>query len=545
VALIIINQLASFYFFRIDLTEEGRYTIKPQTIELLKNLDDDVYVEVFLEGDLNPGFTRIKNFTRETLEEFRVYSNNKIKYTFTNPELAASQNARKEFMSGLAQKGINPLNVVDNRNGQRSEKLIFPGAVISYGGLETGVMFLKGSTGRGSPQEVLNQAIEDVEYELANAIQKLVSTNQKKIGWVVGHGELDSLKIAGITSALSEQYLITKLNLSEVDAIEKYDLLFVAKPTSKFSQEDLYKLDQYIINGGKVIFLIDRLDAAMEKASDENYFALPLDINLDDMLFRYGVRINADLVQDISSVKYPIVTGQVNGRPQITPMEWPFFPLVNNYSTHPATRNLDASVFKFVSSIDTVKADGIKKTPLVFTSPYSRTLGAPVQVSAANLRKQLKPENFQGGPKPLAYLLEGKFTSLFKNRFKPEGVDEKTFTEAGVSRLVVISDGDLVRNEINGQTGEPRPLGFDPIFNVTFANQDFIMNLVSFLVNEDGIINARSKEIRIRPLDKTKVAEDRTYWQTINLAAPILLMILFGLLLSYTRRKKYSTEVSQ
>lgn len=542
-AVVVINQLASLYFFRIDLTEEKRFSIKPQTIELLQSLDDEVFVEVFLEGDLNPGFTRVKNYTREMLEEFRVYSGNKVRYTFTNPEEAASQKARNEFMGSLALKGINPMNVVDNKNGQRSEKLVFPGALISYGGFESGVMFLKGSTGRGSPQEVLNQAVEDVEFELANAIQKLVSTNQKKIGWVVGHGELDSLHTASLVNALLEQYQVFKVNLSEKKVVAGYDLLIVAKPVQKFSQPDLYKLDQYIVNGGKVIFLIDRLDAAMEKASDENYFAFPTEINLDDMLFKYGVRVNLDLVQDVSSLKYPIVTGVANGRPQITPLDWPFFPMVNHYATHPATRNLDASIFKFVSSIDTVKSAGIKKTPLIYTSQYSRILGAPVLVSAASLRT-LKPENFQSGPKPLAYLLEGSFTSMFKNRFRPEGIDEGSFKEEGVkTKIVVISDGDFVRNEINGQTGEPRPLGFDPVFNVTFANQDFMMNMVSFLTNESGIINTRSKEIIIRPLNKAKVADEKTYWQTVNLLVPVLLMIVFGLVLAYARKQKFSVGV--
>ena len=541
--LIVLNQVASNYFFRIDLTEEGRYTIKPQTIQLLRNLDDEVFIEVYLDGDLNPGFTRVKNFTRETLEEFRVYSNNKVRYTFTNPGSAISQNARNEFISSLAQKGISPLNVVENQGGQRSQKLVFPGALVSYGGLETGVMFLKGATGRGSPQEMLNQAVEDIEYELINAISKLVSTQSKRIGWVVGHGELDSLHVAGFTHALLEQYQVIKINLSEQKELTGYDLLIIAKPKSKFLPAELYILDQFIMTGGKVIFLVDRLDATMEKASAENYFAIPYEINLDDMLFRYGVRINPDLVQDISSVKYPVVTGQASGRPQITPIEWPFFPLVNHFSTHPATRNLDAVVLKFASSIDTIKTNDVVKTPLMFTSQYSRILAAPVKVSAAGLRAELKPDNFQAGPIPLGYLLEGRFISLFKNRFKPEGFDESKFIESGsATKMVVISDGDMVRNEISAQTGQPSPLGFDPIFNVTFANQDLMLNLISYLINEDGIINARSREIKIRPLDKTKIVQDRMYWQTINLVVPILIMIVFGLVINYIRSRKYSIK---
>lgn len=543
VALIVVNQLASLYFFRIDLTEEGRYTIKPQTIELLKNLDDEVFVEVYLEGDLNPGFTRVKNFTRETLEEFRVYSNNKVRYTFTNPESAISQNARNEFITMLAQKGINPLNVVENQGGQRTQKLVFPGALISYGGFEAGVMFLQGSTGRGTPQEKLNQAVEDIEYELINAINKLVSTQSKKIGWVVGHGELDSLNIASITQSLEEQYQVLNINLDENKELTECDMIIIAKPRSKFSPSELYTLDQYIMNGGKAMFLVDRLEASIEKASDENYFAIPYDINLDDMLFRYGVRINADLVQDISSVKYPVVTGQANGRPQITPIDWPFFPLVNHYSKHPATRNLDATVLKFVSSIDTIKTQGVKKTPLIFTSQYSRKLAAPVKVSAASLQADLKPENFQSGPLAVGYLLDGNFTSLFKNRFKPDGFDESKFKEVSpVTKVVVIGDGDVVRNEVNAQTGQPSPLGFDAIFNVTLANKDLILNLISFLTNENGIINTRSKDIKIRPLDKVKIVEERNYWQAINLVAPILIMIGFGLIINYVRNKRYAVK---
>jgi gliding-associated putative ABC transporter substrate-binding component GldG len=264
------------------------------------------------------------------------------------------------------------------------------------------------------------------------------------------------------------------------------------------------------------------------------------------MLFRYGVRVNPDLVQDISSVKYPIVTGQVNGRPQITPIEWPFFPLVNHYSSHPATRNLDASVLKFVSTIDTVKSSGIAKTPLIMTSQYSRVLAAPAKVSAASLRAELKPDNFQAGPKAVGYLLEGSFTSLFKNRFKPEWVKEGSAKDSSVpTKIIVISDGDIVRNEINSQTGEPKPLGFDPVFNVTFANQELILNLISYLTSENGIINTRSKEIKIRPLDKNKIASDRNFWQTINLVVPVALMIVFAFAINYLRKRKYSTNFSK
>ncbi|MBI3483181.1 MAG: Gldg family protein, partial [Bacteroidetes bacterium] len=290
---ILLNSLTSLYFFRIDLTEEKRYTIKLQTKELLKNLDDEVFIEVFLEGDLNSGFKRFQKSVKETLEEFRIYSNNKVKFIFTDPAQAQGQKARNEFMNELTSKGISPMNVIENQNGQRVEKFVFPGALVSYGGFEEGVMLLKGNRAQNA-QQVLNQSIEGAEYELANAIYKLSNSNRKKIGLVHGHGELDSLQIASFNNALLEQYDVFNVDLSKKQKVERYQLLVVAKPKKEFSAADKYKLDQYVMRGGKLLFLLDRLEANMDSASRDDYFAFPYHLNLDDQLFKYGVRINPD-----------------------------------------------------------------------------------------------------------------------------------------------------------------------------------------------------------------------------------------------------------
>lgn len=538
--LLLINGLASFYFFRLDLTEEGRYTIKPQTKELLKNLDEEVFVEVFLEGDLNPSFKRFRNSIRETLEEFRVFSGNKISYVFSDPGIAAGEKARNEFMNELISKGISPLNVIETRDGQRVEKFVFPGALISYGGFETSVMLLKGSRAQGS-QEAINQSIEGVEYELANAIHKLINNNRKKIGLMVGHEELDSLSIASLNSALLEQYDVFKVDIRKKTRITSYDALVIAKPKTEFSQQDKYKLDQYVMQGGKVLFLLDRLEANMDSASREDYFAFPYQLNLEDLLFKYGVRINPDLIQDRVSGKYPVVIGKVDNRPRIMQLDWPFFPLINQYADHVITRNLDASLTKFVSSIDTVKAAGIKKTPLLFSSPYSRKVIAPVKVGVNDLRKQLQDASFDQGVIPIAYLLEGQFTSLFKNRFAPEGVDTAGFrSQSKPTKIIVVSDGDLARNEINMREGKPLMLGFDPMLNYTFSNQDLLMNMIAYLTDENGIIAARNKEVKIRPLDKVKIQSDRVFWQVINILLPFIFLIVFGILRIYVRKRKYA-----
>lgn len=533
---VLLNVVASLFPVRLDLTEEKRFSIKPQTEELLGSLEDVVFVEVFLEGDLNAEFKRFQKSIRETLEEFRIHSGNKIQYTFTNPGMASDARARNEFIAALNAKGITPRNVIETKDGQRVEKLVFPGALISYGGFEAGVNLLKGSRAQD-----LNPAIEGIEFELANAIHKLANIDRKRIGLITGHGELDGLEFASLNNALLEQYDVLKISLDQKTSLSGYDAVIIAKPKKSFTDADKYKLDQYIMHGGKVIFLIDRLEADMSKASDDNYFAFPYELTLEDQLFRYGIRINMDLVQDRVSGKYPIVVGQDGDRPQIIPLDWPFFPLVNQYAEHPATRNLNPSLLKFVSSLDTVKAIGVKKTPLLFTSVYSRKLTAPVKVGVNDLREQLKPENFQSGNIALGYLLEGTFTSLYKNRFAPVGVDTTGFrSESTPSRIVVIADGDIARNDVNTREGEPQPLGLDPFTQVTFANQDLLMNLVAYLVDENGLIQARNKDIVIRPLDKEKIRNERTFWQTINVALPIVVIVLFGLVRAYWRKLKYT-----
>ncbi len=539
---IVLNLAGSIYFFRIDLTEEGRYTIKQPTKDILRSLDDDVHIEVFLEGDLNAGFQRLQRSIRELLDEFKIASDNKIQYTFTNPESALSQKAQSEFMNDLVSKGINPMNVIDSKGGQRTEKLVFPGAVISYAGFEKGVMLLKGNRASSS-EEVLNQSIEGLEFELATAIKQLTTTNPGRIGLLTGHGELDSLQIASFNNALLDHYAVFKVNLDRKKSIEDYDLLIVPKPTKPFSELDKLKLDQYVMRGGKLMLLIDRLDAVMDSASRQDYFAFPYDLNMDDLLFKYGVRINPDLVQDRIAARYPIVTGMVGNRPQMMQMDWPFFPLVNQYAEHPVTRNLDATLLKFASSIDTVKATGVKKIPLMWSSSASRRLGTPVRVSVNDLRENLDSRLFNAGRIPIAYLLEGRFSSLYKDRFLPEGSGAIDLVENSVpTKVMIVADGDIARNEINHRTGQPQQLGFDPISSYTFANQDLLLNMVAYLINEDGLISARNKEIKIRPLSKTKITQDRAYWQFVNLVVPLLALFAFGLVRAYLRKRKYSTH---
>jgi ABC-2 type transport system permease protein len=537
---ILINLLSTFAFFRIDLTEEKRFSIKPQTKKILEEIDEEVYIEVYLAGDLNPPFRRFRKSIEEILEEFRIYSDNKIRYTFTDPGIAQGQKGRSEFMADLSARGIQPTNVIDKKDGQRVEKIIFPGAIVSYGGYETGVMLLKGNKAASS-EEVINQSVEGVEFEFANALVKLTRADRKRIGFSFGHGELDSVSLASFHQELQEYYDLVPVRLDESEELQRNDLIVIAKPTKAFTPLEKFSLDQYIMKGGKVLFMIDKLQASMDSASYETSLAIPYETNLDDQLFRYGVRINPDLIQDERSAMYPVVTGQSGGKPQMQMIDWPFYPLINQYPDHPVTRNLDAVIMKFASSIDTVKAPGVKKTGLLYSSARSRTLGAPVNISVNELRKNRSAADFSSSHIPVAYLLEGKFSSLYKNRFLPEGAKEiKSKDESEATKIMVISDGDIARNEINIRTRQPQPLGFDPFTNYTFANRDFLINAVNFLVDENGLIQARTKEVKIRPLDKTKISAEKTKWQVLNLVVPVVILIMYGAARVWLRRKKFA-----
>jgi gliding-associated putative ABC transporter substrate-binding component GldG len=527
---------------RFDLTEEKRFTISDATIELLKSLNDVVYVDVYLEGDFPPGFQRLQKAVRQTLDDFRVYAGDNVQYRFINPDDFQGQEGKQNLIQSLGEKGIQPTNLFANEDGKRTERLIFPGAVISFAGSEEGVMLLKGNKS-SPPQDRLNQSIEGIEYELASTINRLVNIDRKRVGLIKGHGELDSLDIYAIRNELLKKYDVFDVDLRKKKELSGYDAIILAKPRLFFSEKDLYKLDQFIMNGGKAIMLLDMLDVNLDSINSEGTIGFPLKINLDNLLFKYGVRINKDYLLDLSSGGFPVVVGNMGNDPQVQMMPWPFYPIVNQFSDHPIVRNLDAVYMKFTSSIDTVRSDNVKKTPLMFSSAYTKTVTSPVRISLNDLRKEMSPEIFNQGSKPLAYLLEGNFTSVFKNRFIPEGFEKTRFKDQSPKTAIIIcADGDLFKNEINPKTNVPFELGYDPYLQAEFANKDFIINGLSYLIDENNLILTRNKEILIRPLDKIKAEEQKLKWQIINLLIPILIIILYGFLRHYHRKRKYSTK---
>jgi len=538
--IILINQLLSGMIYRVDLTEEKRYTISEASRNLLENLEDVVYVEVYLEGELPAGVKRLQKSVRETLEEFKVYAGPNLQFRFVDPSMAKSQKAKNEYYQSLIKKGIQATNLYDNVDGRQTQVLIFPGALISYGDKEAGITFLKGNKA-ASPQEQLNQSVEGVEFELASAIKSLTESKARRIGILHGHDEPDTLHLAGLTSALMVKYKVFHVNLNNRPDLNGLDAIILAQPRLPFSEADKFKIDQFIMNGGKAVFLIDALYANMDSAGSEDNIALPYETNLDDLFFKYGFRINRDLVIDMNAGPYPVVVGNLGENPQVRLLPWPFFPLVNDFTKHPTVRNLDAVITRFVSTIDTVKADGIAKIPLMQTSQYSKVLPSPVKVSINELKKEMKPEYFDSGPQTVGWIFEGNFTSLYKNRFLPEGIDTTGFkADSPDAKILIVSDGDIARNDVNPRTGQPLELGFDQFTETRYANAEFLVNALTYLVEEDGIIQTRAKEVKIRPLDAVKVKDERFTWQIINLLLPILVIIVFGLIKYFIRKRRYT-----
>ncbi len=535
---ILVNSLGAFFFIRLDLTEENRYSISPATKELLENIEDDIYIEAYLEGELPAAFKRMRGALEETLTEFSIYSDGKIQFQFINPDQAVSQKSRNQFIMSLARKGIQPTDVFLTEEGKRIQKRIMPGVAISYGSAEKGVQLFKGNKA-ASPEERLNQSIEGIEYELANAIQNIIGVNLPSLGIIRGHNELDSANFISLHQALDKRYLLKIIDLTTVDKIPAVDAILLAKPTTRFSSTDKYKLDQYLMNGGTGLFLLDKVAVNMDSAN-VGTFSFPYDLDLDDQLFTYGVRINNDLIQDFVSGTYPIVVGNEGEQAKIQLLQWPYFPVVNEYTKHSTVRNLDATLTRFASSIDTVKAVGVKKILLFSSSPYSRKLMSPTLVDLNLMQQALDPTKFTTKNIPMGYLLEGNFTSFFKNKFLPDGQSNPNFKPQGDTKLIIISDGDLARNDLDPKTGQPLPLGYDPFTNQTFANQDLILNFLTYLTRGNGLITARSKQVLIRPLDKVKLKNGKLTWQLINLALPIVLLILFGIAYNWVRRRKYT-----
>ncbi|MCC3159356.1 gliding motility-associated ABC transporter substrate-binding protein GldG [Hymenobacter sp. 15J16-1T3B] len=543
-ALVVLNFVAQQFFFRLDLTEDKRYSMAPATKQLLETAPEPITVTVYLAGDFPPAFRRLAQATRETLDEMQIHAGSKLRYVFVDPSAASSEADRNKTYGQLIQKGLRPTNLGANENGKRVEKIIFPWATVTVGNREENVLLLRGN--QAAPPDVrLNQSIEGLEYELASAVRRLEPGKRQLIGIVEGHGEPDNEHVADLIGTLQRDYNVYRIDLNKVTEqnMKALSAVIVAKPERPYTDPEKYQLDKFITEGGRALFFVDAMRVNLDSANRGGMLSFPMELGLTDLLFTYGARVNGDLILDVNCGLIPLVTGMSGNKPQVEPMPWPFYPVVNNFSPHPITRNLDAVYLKFVSSIDTVKARGIRKTPLMFTSRYTRVLPAPVPINLNDARLPPDPKLYKSGPKPVGYLLEGQFRSLFANRAKPGTTQFQPAQspQAKPSKILLISDGDFVRNDVDPKTKRPLRLGFDRLATTEFANRELTQNAVDYLLDESGLIGVRGKQITLRPLDKVKINAERRQWQLLNLGAPLALLAVFGLVRAWLRKRKYAS----
>ncbi len=564
--IVLTNTIGSFVYTRFDLTSEKRYTLSDTSKNILKNLDDYVYFRVYLEGDFPAGFKKLRKETKEMLDEFRAYSKF-IDYEFINPSESNDQTERQETYKILWQSGLNYYTETVQTNNGMQQIMVWPGIIMSYRENELAIDLLSGQSGQ-TQEMVLNNSAQDLEYKIISAIKEISTKMKPTIAFTDGHGELSDLEVYDIANTFSKKYIIKRTTLNEqLNSLIKRDLdrdsnmvikpaynaVVIAKPTEPFSEKDKFIIDQYIMYGGKVLWLLDAVSATMDSLqSKESTMGLALNLNLDDMLFNYGLKLNKNLLLAYPCAKIGLVTGQGNNLQSML-LPWYYFPLLSPASEHPIVRNLEAVKADFVSSLEpTTSAPDIQKIPLLKTSDYTKLANAPVFISLDILNERPSAQMFPHKGKTTAYLLSGNFTSLYQHRL-PEALTESAEigfkAQSDNTSMIVIADGDIIRNQLaqldyakknNKRIGSPLPLGYDQYTNITYGNKQFIENAVSYLIEGEGLINIRSRELKIRLLDMNKVNSSQITWQIINVVLPSAIMIVFGIVLAILRKNKYS-----
>ena len=544
IGLFLLN-FASYYIYkRFDLTQDKRYTLSETTKKIIDGVDSPLIIDVFLEGNFPADFKKLQTETRQLLEEFSAYNSN-ITFQFVNP--IEKEEERVEVMKKFFEKGLTPINVTVEDKGKQTQEVVFPWALANYGDKGAKVQLLKNLMGASTEKKV-ESSVQHLEYAFAEAINKISKEKQRKIAVIKGNGELDDIYIADFLKTIRDNYYIGPITLDSVasqpeatlKALNIYDLAIIAKPREKFTEPEKQVLDQFIMKGGKTLWLVDGTTAEMEQLYNETGTTLVgnNDLNLTDMFFKYGFRINPDLIKDEYGSPIKLATGEQGSATQYQEFKWKYAPIVIPSSKHPIVKNLGQIKFDFASPIDTLK-NGIKKTVLLQSSQYSKKIGTPTEINLNIVTEQTTPQEYLNkGNSPLAVLLEGDFHSAFENRVLP--FKENAFLAKGKpNKMIVIADGDLARNQLD-KNMMPVELGYDQRTGNLYDNKDLMMNCINYLLDDTGLINIRSKDVDLPLLDKDKVYENYTMTQFITIGLPILILLVFGLVFTYMRKRKYS-----
>lgn len=544
IVIILCNYIGSFLFHRFDLTSEKRYTLSPESVRLAENLKGTAFFKVYLEGKLPSGFVRLRDETKEMLDEFRAYSHGKLQYEFVNPSANPNPDERDAFYKQLENEGLAPVNLEVADNGASSQQIIFPGAILSYRGRDMPMEILQ-NTSAADPLASVNYSIEQLEYDIDNTIHKLSINLKPKVAFIEGQGEVDSIHTASITASLLEYYDVRRITLHHhLKILDDFKTIIIAKPDTSFDDRDAFIIDRFIMRGNSVLWLINPIEAPADSLQRNGFtLAFPIHLNLEDQLFHYGVRLNTNLVMDLQCSMIPQNVAYPGEPKRWKLFPWFYSPLVASSSDNPIVKNLNFIQFNLASTIDTIAAPGIRKTILLSTSNYTKLMNTPARVSFAMARMKPDESQFNQSFKPVAVLLEGKFQSCFKGRL-PYSIDTSKligFKPVGDSTaMIVVSDGDVIRNEVRHSDNAVYPLGFDIYTEQQFANKEFIINCMNYLTGDGALLNTRTKQLKLRLLDTGKLVAHKLQWQLINMLLPLAIIFVLGIILAMMRKQKYA-----
>lgn len=544
VVLIGVNILSSFFFKRFDLTQDKRYTLSESSLKILAEIKEPLFIDVFLEGNFPGDIKRLQTETQQIIEEFKAYNSN-IQFQFVNP--LEDETDKAAIMDAFVEKGMTPINITVEDKGKQSQEIVFPWAFAYSGTRDTKIQLLKNMMGASTEEKVVS-SVQHLEYAFINAFHTISQEKSKKVAVLKGNGQPEDIFIADALKQIRENYFIAPFTFDSVAKnpskalkhLQEYDLAVMVKPSEAFTDGEKLVLDQYVMNGGKMLWLVDAVNVEMDSLYNETgtTLAFPRDLNLNDLFFKYGFRINPALVKDVMATPISLATGDAGSATQYTQFPWLYSPMIYPESKHPIVNNLEALKFEFTNPIDTLK-NGIKKTVLLQSSPYSKAIGTPVEVNLNMVSERPEPAEFdKTGLIPIAVLLEGNFTSVYQNRVLP--FKDLKFQPVGkASKMIVISDGDIIKNQID-KNYQPLELGFDKWTNKYYGNKEFVLNCVNYLLDDSGLINIRSKEVNLPLLDKEKVFENYTTTQALTVGVPIVIVALFGIFFVYFRRRMYA-----
>ncbi len=546
-AIVLLASISSLIRIRFDLTEDKRFTLSDQTKNVLYDLKDDIFIQVYLDGEIPIPLKRLKRSVNEMLDEFRIASGRKVDYEFINPSEGEDKNERESHYQTLYSKGLIPINIqAGDDEGGSTQKIIFPGMIVNYNGIEVPINFLKNNQAISYEQNILH-SVEGLEYEMIQTIATLSSDTIYKVAFIEGQDEITEIETADITMNFAKFFTIDRGVINGIAGIlDDYAAVIIAGPEKEFSENDKLVLDQYVMNGGKIIWLIDEVNVNSDSLVAGETVGLYRPLNIEDQLFRYGARVNPAVVQDLECMLIRLTVMSGGSRQQVVSLPWYYYPLLTPAINHPITRNINRVKGEFVNYIDTVGLDpAISKKILLSTSEFSRTLSPPVFIRLKEAEQPPDVKEFNKSDLPVAVLLEGVFTSLYKNRMTGSITGDKNLkirTESEKTKMIVIADADIIRNEVRraGLEEIPLTLGQDKYTGQLFGNRDFLINCLNYLVDDNGLMELRSRELKLRLLDSSKIKSQKLLWQLINLAGPVLIVAISGLIYSVIRRRNYT-----